>query len=164
MRHPGVLEAADAVLAGAGGQSVEFSVRTPVERTFSVRIAALSASAADGAHAVLAFYDVTTLKQVERTRSDFVANASHELRTPLSVLLGCIQTLAGPARSDPKVQARFFPLMQEQAERMSRLVSDLLSLSRIELDEAGCRDRRGRPCRAGCSVPAGRGGQTGPSA
>jgi len=135
VRHPGVLEAADAVLAGASGQSVEFSVRTPVERTFSVRIAALSATAPAGARAVLAFYDVTTLKQVERTRSDFVANASHELRTPLSVLLGCIQTLAGPARSDPKAQAKFFPLMQEQAERMSRLVSDLLSLSRIELDE-----------------------------
>jgi len=135
VRNPAVLQAADAVLAGATGQAVEFAVRTPLERMFSVRIAGLAASGAGGARAVLAFYDVTTLKQVERTRSDFVANASHELRTPLSVLLGCIQTLAGPARADRAAQDKFFPLMQEQAERMSRLVSDLLSLSRIELDE-----------------------------
>ena len=135
VRNPAVLQAADAVLAGATGQAVEFAVRTPAERMFSVRIAGLAASGAGGARAVLAFYDVTALKQIERTRSDFVANASHELRTPLSVLLGCIQTLAGPARADRAAQDKFFPLMQEQVERMSRLVSDLLSLSRIELDE-----------------------------
>jgi two-component system phosphate regulon sensor histidine kinase PhoR len=68
-------------------------------------------------------------------RSDFIANASHELRTPISVLLGCIQTLRGSARDDPEAQAEFFGLMQTQAERMSRLVDDLLSLSRIELNE-----------------------------
>ena len=133
VRNPAVLQAADAVLAGATGQAVEFSTRAPSDRTFSVRIAGLAGNG--GARAVLAFYDVTALKQIERTRSDFVANASHELRTPLSVLLGCIQTLAGPARADRAAQEKFFPLMQEQAERMSRLVSDLLSLSRIELDE-----------------------------
>jgi two-component system phosphate regulon sensor histidine kinase PhoR len=68
-------------------------------------------------------------------RSDFIANASHELRTPLSVLLGCVQTMRGPARDDPEAQAEFFGLMEGQAQRMARLVDDLLALSRIELNE-----------------------------
>ncbi len=66
-------------------------------------------------------------------RSDFVANASHELRTPLASLRGFIETLQGPARNDLKAQEKFFGIMHEQVTRMSRLVDDLLSLSRLEL-------------------------------
>jgi two-component system phosphate regulon sensor histidine kinase PhoR len=65
-------------------------------------------------------------------RADFVANASHELRTPLASLLGFVETLQGPARDDPQARDRFLAIMREQALRMSRLVDDLLSLSRIE--------------------------------
>jgi two-component system phosphate regulon sensor histidine kinase PhoR len=61
-----------------------------------------------------------------------VANASHELRTPLAVLSGFIETLAGPARDDPQARARFLETMAAEAQRMTRLVNDLLSLSRIE--------------------------------
>jgi two-component system phosphate regulon sensor histidine kinase PhoR len=68
-------------------------------------------------------------------RADFVANASHELRTPLSSLLGFIETLRGPARDDPEARERFLAIMHEQATRMARLVDDLLSLSRIEMNE-----------------------------
>src|SRR5439155_897063 len=64
-----------------------------------------------------------------------VANASHELRTPLSTLLGFIETLRGPAREDGEARTKFLAIMQEQASRMARLVADLLSLSRIELNE-----------------------------
>jgi len=73
--------------------------------------------------------------QTERMRADFVANVSHELRTPLSSLIGFIETLRGPARDDPEAQDRFLAIMQEQADRMYRLIADLLSLSRIELEE-----------------------------
>ena len=66
-------------------------------------------------------------------RSDFVANASHELRTPLASLRGFIETLQGPAKDDGKAQERFLAIMHEQATRMSRLVDDLLSLSRLEV-------------------------------
>jgi two-component system phosphate regulon sensor histidine kinase PhoR len=66
-------------------------------------------------------------------RSDFVANASHELRTPLASLRGFIETIQGPARGDPKAQQRFLGIMLDQTTRMSRLVDDLLSLSRLEL-------------------------------
>ena len=68
-------------------------------------------------------------------RADFVANAGHELKTPLSTLLGFIETLRGPARDDAAARERFLGIMHEQAGRMARLVDDLLSLSRIELNE-----------------------------
>src|SRR5690242_11012253 len=68
-------------------------------------------------------------------RADFVANASHELRTPLATLIGFIETLRGPARDDPEAQNRFLGIMHQQASRMARLVDDLLSLSRIEMNE-----------------------------
>jgi two-component system phosphate regulon sensor histidine kinase PhoR len=67
-------------------------------------------------------------------RADFVANASHELRTPLAALSGFIDTLRGSARDDPAARERFLPIMQAQADRMARLIDDLLSLSRIELN------------------------------
>jgi two-component system phosphate regulon sensor histidine kinase PhoR len=66
-------------------------------------------------------------------RSDFVANASHELRTPLASLRGFIETIQGPAKADPRAQQRFRGIMLDQTTRMSRLVDDLLSLSRLEL-------------------------------
>ena len=68
-------------------------------------------------------------------RVDFIASASHELRTPLASLLGFIETLRGHARTDPAAQEKFLGIMQSQAERMQRLVADLMSLSRIELQE-----------------------------
>ena len=67
-------------------------------------------------------------------RADFAANASHELRTPLAALAGFIETLQGSARDDSAARARFLPIMQAQATRMARLIDDLLSLSRIELN------------------------------
>ena len=70
----------------------------------------------------------------ERIRVDFVANASHELRTPLAALLGFIETLQGPAKNDTAAREKFLAIMQQQAARMARLIDDLLSLSRIELN------------------------------
>jgi two-component system, OmpR family, phosphate regulon sensor histidine kinase PhoR len=83
---------------------------------------------------LLTFHDLTPLRRVEEMRADFVANASHELRTPLAALSGFIETLQGPARDDTKARERFLAIMQEQAHRMARLIDDLLSLSRIELN------------------------------
>ena len=84
---------------------------------------------------VVLFRDVTAARRLERMRVDFVANASHELRTPLASLYGFIETIEGPARNDTAAQTRFLAIMREQARRMSRLIDDLLSLSRIELKE-----------------------------
>ncbi len=79
--------------------------------------------------------DVTALRRGEQMRADFVANVSHELRTPLTSVVGFIETLRGPAKDDPEAQARFLDLMETQSTRMTRIVNDLLSLSRIEMNE-----------------------------
>ena len=81
---------------------------------------------------VLFFVDVTHLEQAGQMRRDFVANVSHELRTPLTALMGFIETLRGPARDDAEARDRFLDIMEGEAERMNRLVGDLLSLSRVE--------------------------------
>jgi two-component system phosphate regulon sensor histidine kinase PhoR len=85
--------------------------------------------------ALLTLRDETELRRSERTRADFLANASHELRTPLASLTGFIETLRGHARDDVAARDRFLGIMQDQAERMARLIEDLMSLSRIELNE-----------------------------
>jgi two-component system phosphate regulon sensor histidine kinase PhoR len=85
--------------------------------------------------AMLVLADETSSKRAERMRADFLANASHELRTPLASLSGFIETIAGPARDDAEAQERFLGIMRDQTERMKRLIDDLLSLSRVEMNE-----------------------------
>lgn len=82
---------------------------------------------------LLGFHDLTEAKKIDQMRSDFIANASHELRTPLASLSGYIETIKGPARKDEKAIDRFTDVMLDQSQRMTRLVNDLLSLSRIEM-------------------------------
>jgi len=135
LRHPAVLAAADAVVRGEAARVVEFDVTTPVERHLSARLAALRPDTAEGAVAVLTIHDLTAAKRNERLRADFAANASHELRTPLASLIGFIETLRGPAHDDPTARDHFLAIMAEQSQRMKRLVDDLLSLSRIEMNE-----------------------------
>lgn len=84
---------------------------------------------------LVAIRDLTEEEKLSRMRSDFVANASHELRTPLTSLRGFIETLQGPARDDAAARDRFLAIMHDQAVRMSRLIDDLLSLSRVEMQE-----------------------------
>lgn len=135
LRYPDVLEAAEEYLAGApSAATVDIAWPGPPERHFAVRLARLPGDeSGDGDPAILlVLHDVTTLKRAERMRADFVANVSHELRTPLSALLGFTETLQGAARDDAPARERFLGIMHEQAQRMTRLVRDLLSLSRIE--------------------------------
>jgi two-component system phosphate regulon sensor histidine kinase PhoR len=136
LRHPELVAAFDRVCAGGPGEQASFSERVPTERTFSAWFAPLGGSAAAGGLPeliLLILADLTAARAAERMRVDFVANASHELRTPLASLAGFIETLQGPARDDAAARARFLAIMHEQATRMSRLIDDLLSLSRIEM-------------------------------
>ncbi len=133
LRNPLLVDAVDSVLAGASGQAIEITFPVPVERRFAVRVEPLGAHLADSA--VVVFHDLTALEQTERMRADFVANVSHELKTPLTSLIGYIETLQGSARDDAESRAKFLAIMDEQANRMARLVDDLLSLARIEMDE-----------------------------
>jgi two-component system phosphate regulon sensor histidine kinase PhoR len=117
-------------------QRVEFFERVPLDRWLEAFVQPVRLAGEGGPVDVLlmTFNDLTPLRRVEEMRADFVANASHELRTPLAALLGFIETLQGPARDDPAARARFLGIMQAQATRMARLIDDLLSLSRIELN------------------------------
>jgi len=80
-------------------------------------------------------HDVTSTKRAEEARADFVANASHELRTPLAAVSGFIDTLKGHAKDDERAREKFLDIMAVEAGRMRRLIDDLLSLTRIELNE-----------------------------
>jgi len=84
---------------------------------------------------LLCFEDQSDREHVSQMRRDFVANVSHELKTPLTALLGFIETLNTSARSDASARARFLEIMEREAQRMNRLVSDLLSLSQVEAVE-----------------------------
>ena len=85
--------------------------------------------------AVISIYDFTKAMKIEKMQSDFVANASHELRTPLSIISGFIETLQTTAKDDKEAQKAFLKIMSEQANYMSVLIENLLSLSRIELNQ-----------------------------
>ena len=138
LRVPEVLDAIRRAIASGAPQRVEFIERVPVERWHEAIVAPIafpSARQGPAARIVLVtFDDLTPLRRVEEMRADFVANASHELRTPLAALSGFIETLQGSARDDAEARSRFLIIMQAQATRMARLIDDLLSLSRIELN------------------------------
>lgn len=134
LRNPDLVAAFHRVASGGAPERVEFAERIPTERWFAAWFADLTAPRRPaGEFIVLVIDDLSELRRTDRIRVDFVANASHELRTPLASLTGFIETLQGPARDDPAARARFLQIMHEQATRMSRLVDDLMSLSRIEM-------------------------------
>lgn len=133
LRHPDVLEAVQSAVRDGETTSVEYQTPAQVDRHTRCYVAPVTWGA-DRA-AMLVFHDQTARISTERMRADFLANASHELRTPLASLTLLIETLAGPARDNAADRDRFLGMMQVQADRMRRLIDDLLSLSRIELDE-----------------------------
>ncbi|MBM6592968.1 ATP-binding protein [Microvirga pudoricolor] len=136
LRAPDVLDAIDRVQASQTPMRIEYTERVPTERAFEVHVSPLGPGVELlelRSGVVLFFRDLTSARRLEHMRVDFVANASHELRTPLASLLGFIETLQGPAKDDPKARERFLEVMRGQARRMTRLIDDLLSLSRIEM-------------------------------
>lgn len=130
-------EAVEAVLAGGSEASVPFTLmRAREQRDLVAHLRRLD-DTGDREHpaAMILLEDHTRAGRIEQMRRDFIANASHELRTPLASIAGFIETLGGPAAGDAQAQARFLPIMAAQAQRMGRLIDDLLSLNRIEINE-----------------------------
>jgi two-component system phosphate regulon sensor histidine kinase PhoR len=131
VRHPVVLDALTE--ARETGLTVEREISGLGSATGSAwRLRVVDA---DDGRMLVILDDITQARLTERMRVDFVANASHELRTPLATLSGFIETLKGPAAEDEPARRRFLDIMEREAARMSRLIDDLLSLSRIELDK-----------------------------
>jgi two-component system phosphate regulon sensor histidine kinase PhoR len=131
LRAPSVFEAAETVARKGESQTVDFTTTGGVERSCRAFVAPLDESG----RTLIFIRDLTSERRLEQMRADFIASASHELRTPLASLIGFIDTLRGPAKGDEDARERFLSIMQGQAERMQRLVADLMSLSRIELNE-----------------------------
>jgi len=133
-RNPDLIAAVDRALATEDRIDVELIERVPVERRVSATVSRLGRSTAPSSpHLLVTFRDLTEQDRLAQMRADFIANASHELRTPLASLRAFVETLQGPAREDAIARERFLRLMASQAERMTRLIDDLLSLSRVEM-------------------------------
>jgi two-component system phosphate regulon sensor histidine kinase PhoR len=131
LRNPDVLEAIAEARSGRA-TNVPFSLPVPIERYFQAYAARISVSPSVTA---LLLHDLTVVRRSEQLRADFIANASHELRTPLAAVSGFIDTLRGHAKEDEAARAQFLDIMSVEAARMRRLIDDLLSLSRIEMNE-----------------------------
>jgi len=135
LRRPEVLETIEAALEMQAPAEVAFETIGVQPRFW--RAFARPLEEGDGAERqlVVVLRDETDARRTERMRADFLANASHELRTPLASLAGFVETLRTHAKEDPDAREKFLGIMAQQATRMARLVDDLLSLSRIELNE-----------------------------
>jgi two-component system, OmpR family, phosphate regulon sensor histidine kinase PhoR len=81
---------------------------------------------------ILVLHDLTRIRQLENTRREFVANVSHELRTPLSLIKGYVETLLDGAMSDPELSAKFLQTIERHSNRLTNLIEDLLTISRLE--------------------------------
>jgi two-component system phosphate regulon sensor histidine kinase PhoR len=132
-RKPQLLEAVEQAFAGKASEAV-YESGGAQPRWWRGSVQALDPEGGER-RVLLTLRDETDARRNERMRADFLANASHELRTPLASLVGFIETLRGHARDDPEARDRFLAIMATQGARMSRLIDDLLSLSRIEMNE-----------------------------
>jgi two-component system phosphate regulon sensor histidine kinase PhoR len=129
LRHPQLRNALAEARKAAAPVRKSIALAVPVPRDLDATVIPV------GDPVYVLITDRTRERSIEKMRADFVANSSHELRTPLASLIGFIETLRGPAADDPEAQQRFLGIMAEQAERMQRVIADLLSLSRIEIIE-----------------------------
>ena len=133
IRHKAVL---DLVVGGPqattdAARRREIELGPPVDRILDAHASAM-ALAPSGRGTLLVLHDVTELRRLERVRTEFVANVSHELRTPLTSIRGYLETLLDGALEEPANARRFLDIAHTHAERLSRLVDDLLQLSDIE--------------------------------
>lgn len=132
IRHFELNQLFDKVLAKGEGCEGEFTIPYPEEKIIRAHVAPLSGYSGQIAGAVAVFRDVTELRRLERMRSEFVANVTHELGTPLTSIQGFIETLLEGAVDEPATARRFLTIIKDEADRLGRLIKDLLDLSRIE--------------------------------
>jgi two-component system, OmpR family, phosphate regulon sensor histidine kinase PhoR len=129
-----LMNAITSVVEDLHGQAMEFHLGGGIDKDFQAIIERFPIPSEGGISIVITLTDITQQKRIQHMRADFVANASHEIRTPLASIIGFIETLRGPAKDDEMAREEFLKVMAEQAERMSKLVNDLLSLSKIEMN------------------------------
>ena len=138
VRNPQCLKAISKVLGGRKKAELVITLHKPVRTTYQVRVTRLDSkefpAGNDQPRAVISLENISHIFEAEQMRSEFVANVSHELRSPLTALNGFIETLKGAAKDDDVARERFLGIMEREANRMNRLIEDLLSLSKVEAD------------------------------
>ena len=137
LRSPEILENVDLCIKEQKTKSLDIEIKHPTYQSFFVTIF-LGPRSFLGRNEtiIIVLKDSTEISKVQKLKSDFVANASHELRTPLqSIKLGLETINTGNAKDDPEAQKKFLNLMLDQAKRMETLIKDLLTLSKIEMEE-----------------------------
>ena len=132
LRSPDIDSAIESINAKNVFRSVEFSIFQSVEKYLLAQLFTIKHKSK---FVLLSITDISDLKAADKLKTNFVSNVSHELRTPLASILGFIETIEGPAKGDEKKKSEFFQTIKNEAERMQRLVNDLLSLSRVEESE-----------------------------
>ncbi|HXR94846.1 MAG TPA: histidine kinase dimerization/phospho-acceptor domain-containing protein, partial [Rhizomicrobium sp.] len=132
LRNPEILNGVAQTMADGEPAAAQFTLPVPIERYYEAYCARVNVAPSV---VVLMLHDLTATRRIEQMRKDFVANASHELRTPLAAVSGFIDTLRGHAKDDEAAREAFLEIMSAQTARMRRLIDDLLSLTRIELNE-----------------------------
>lgn len=113
-------------------QAQELELPSVQGRFFEVNAAAVFDRDGTQLGSLFVFHDLTRIKQLERTRQEFVANVSHELRTPLSLIKGFVETLLDGAKNDPELAVRFLRTIEKHTDRLTFLIEDLLTISRLE--------------------------------
>ncbi len=129
VRKPEVLRLIDQHLREGGKSEEVFTLEARLKGLYRATV-----SRVGSAGVIVSFADLSAVRAADQMRSDFIANVSHELRSPLTALTGFIETLQGPAKDDEAARVRFLGLMNREASRMDRLIGDLLSLSKVEVD------------------------------
>ena len=130
IRIPELLDAIDQNKIDRELKKIDIELKIPVFKFYKISIVSIKSE-----HTLIIIRDFTEMRKSQNMRSDFIANASHELRTPLVSLKGFLETIADSAKDDPKSQKKFLEIMKSEADKMEVLIKDLMSLSRIELQE-----------------------------
>jgi two-component system, OmpR family, phosphate regulon sensor histidine kinase PhoR len=130
IRHPDFSRSVDAAIVSGELSDLTYTRNETVRRNYRIRVVPIGEKLA-----ALSLLDLTKSHLIEKIQTDFVANVSHELRSPLTAITGFIETLQDAGKGDPEALERFLPIMQDEAGRMQRLINDLLSLSKIEVEE-----------------------------
>src|ERR1041385_6762587 len=131
-RRPELENAVKAVLAGRPIQTLEMVAGH--NRVLQANVAPVANAAGTVNSAVAVFHDLTEIRRAERMRRDFVANVSHEFKTPLTSIRGYTETLLSGAKEDPKIAADFLRTIERNAQHLEALVSDLLTLAKLEAE------------------------------
>ncbi len=135
-RNAELQDALKRAMESGAGVCAEITVGDEQPKVMDVTISLMNAETYGERKTILVFHDVTRLKRLEQVRTDFVANVTHEIRTPLTAIIGFAETLQQGALENSEAAGRFLDTIRENAERLSRLVDDLTTLSLFELGEA----------------------------